>query len=61
MCFRGKAVRIACGVRETPWRAISQETEGGPMAAQILATIIFLIMFGFIITEKAPRHLETLV
>lgn len=31
------------------------------MAAQILATIIFLIMFGFIITEKAPRHLVTLV
>ena len=31
------------------------------MAAPILATIIFLIMFGFIITEKAPRHLVTLV
>ena len=31
------------------------------MAAQILATIIFLIMFGFIITEKAPRHLVTLI
>ena len=30
------------------------------MAAQILATIIFLIMFAFIITEKAPRHLVTL-